>query len=129
MSSFEMTTEIAENFIHEFRNENEFDIAGEVYDYLVETLMSAAGTMPNHDAWEFGNAINAQLSEFNSPSHDQAHALLIWAYEFDITLTEDTDSLETAVELISENLLDTFGQFVANDLMSSSWEDEDEDED
>lgn len=127
--SFKMTSEIAQNFIHEFRNSEDFDIAGTVYDYLEESLLSAANTMPNHDAWEFGNAINADLSAYNSPSSDQAHALLIWAYEFDVTLPDSTDSMDEAVNMLSDNLLDTFGQFVANDLMSGDWEDEDEDED
>lgn len=117
--SFQMTRELAQSFIHEFRNEQDFDIAGKVYDYLEDTLMYAANTMPDHDAWEFGNEIDGDLSAHNSPSNDEAHALLIWAYEFDIDLEEETSNISDAAEIISANLLNAFGQFVANDLMSA----------
>ena len=123
--SFEMTTALAQNFIHEFRNSEDFDIAGTIYDYLTESLLSAYNSMPNHDAWEYGNAINAQLSEYNTPNSDQAHALLIWAYEHSVNLMEATDDMDTAVSMLSDNLLDTFGQHVANELMSNPDEHED----
>ena len=117
--SFKMTTDLAQSFIHEFRQQEEFDITGTVYDYLEESLLSAYNTMPSYDAWEYGNAINAQLSEYNNPNSDQAHALLIWAYEYDVTLPESADNMDEAVNMLSDNLLDVFGQFVANDLMTS----------
>lgn len=123
--SFKMTSEIAQNFIHEFRQQEDFDIAGTVYDYLEESLLSAYNTMPSYDAWEYGNAINAQLSEYNTPNSDQAHALLIWAYEYDVTLPASADNMDEAVNMLSDNLLDVFGQFVANDLMTNPDEYED----
>lgn len=123
--SFEMTTALAQNFIHEFRNSEDFDIAGTIYDYLIESLLSAYNSMPNHDAWEYGNAIDAQLSEYNTPNSDQAHALLIWAYEHSVNLMEATDDMDTVVSMLSYNLLDTFGQHVANELMSNPDEYED----
>lgn len=123
--SFEMTTALAQNFIHEFRNSEDFDIAGTIYDYLTESLLSAYNTIPSYDAWEYGNAINAQLSEYNTPNSDQAHALLIWAYEHSVNLMEATDDMDTVVSMLSDNLLDTFGQFVANDLMTNPDEYED----
>lgn len=123
--SFEMTTALAQNFIHEFRDQEDFDIAGTVYDYLTESLLSAYNTMPSYDAWEYGNAINAQLSEYNTPNSEQAHALLIWAYEFDVTLPESADNLDEAVNMLSDNLLDVFGQHVANELMTNPDEYED----
>lgn len=115
--AFEITTAEAKSYVNEFRNTLGYDVNGKVYDYLVESIRYAQNAINPTDAWDFGNSIEDGLSQHNSLNDDEAIAFLAWGYNYDIEF-DMCDNVGEVATRIAENLTDSFGSYVAGQLMA-----------
>lgn len=113
--SFKITKAEAESHVNAFRNTLPYDVNGKVYDYLVETILFAQNTINPSDAWDFGDAIEDELSQYNSLLNEEAIEFLAWGYNYDIEF-DMCDNVGEVANHIAERLTDSFGQFVAEAL-------------
>lgn len=113
-----MNRETARTFISDFRLEADYDIAGDVYKFLEDSLLFAWACVGT-DVREFGKEVFDNLLAHNYPDADEAKALLLWAFEYGVTVSEPVDNAESLAELLADDLLYSFGRFVGTVLMNA----------